>query len=34
MIYSDHIDINYVDLVDEEGNPSGTRVVIQLPVIG
>ncbi|MFP4525155.1 MAG: histidine kinase [Bacteroidales bacterium] len=32
-LYSDEIDINYVDLYDEKGQPRGTRVEIILPFI-
>lgn len=32
-LYSDEIDINYVDLHDEDGQPRGTRVEISLPFI-
>jgi hypothetical protein len=32
-LYSDEIDIKYVDLTDSEGNPTGTRVEIKLPFI-
>lgn len=32
-LYSNEIDINYVDLTDNEGNPNGTRVEIKLPFV-
>jgi len=32
-LYSDEIDVNYHDLTDEKGKPSGTRVEIKLPFV-
>jgi len=32
-LYSDEIDVQYVDLEDAEGNPTGTRVEITLPFV-
>jgi two-component sensor histidine kinase len=32
-LYSDEIDIDYIDLTDSEGNSAGTRVEIKLPFI-
>ena len=32
-LYSEEIDISYVDLEDDQGNPRGTRVEIRLPYI-
>ncbi len=32
-LYSDEIDVQYVDLENEEGNPRGTRVEITLPFV-
>jgi ligand-binding sensor domain-containing protein len=32
-LYSDEIDVQYIDLEDEQGNPRGTRVEITLPFI-
>ena len=32
-LYSDEIDVHFVDLEDEEGNPRGTRVEITLPFV-
>ena len=32
-LYSDEIDVQYIDLEDEQGNPRGTKVEITLPFI-
>ena len=32
-LYSEEIDIHYIDLEDSEGRPNGTRVEIKLPFI-
>lgn len=32
-LYSNEIDVQYVDLEDEQGNPRGTRVEIRLPLV-